>query len=178
MVKMKNLLIAFALLLAACAPNTKIIKDAAFTPPPKEGVVYVVPFATALVPDFFQKLVFDEVVDYLNAYRTEAGVSWFFIIKQDLKEVDPAWLSSQHYVAGEIWSYREESGCCNTELSVHARADIFQPNKKEPSVVVSVPLETFFDHDNSSLEEERKLLANRLARELGTRIIASLSKHP
>lgn len=165
-------------MLAGCAPLAKTTVSPSFRPAPQDGVVYVVPFVTALVPPSFSKRVFDDLVDYLNAYRQGTGIQWFFIIEQDLKDVEPSWLARQTYISGEIWSYLEESGCCKTELHAHARAHIIEAGKSEPSVVVSVPVEGFFDHDDSSLEKEREILARRLAHELGSRIISSFSGKP
>lgn len=163
------------LLLAGCAkrPGIKVIST--LTPPGETEFAYVVPFVTTLVPESFGEPAFNEFVDTLNANRGKTPVKTFLILKEELKEVDPAWLEKQLYITGEVWSYIENSGCCSTELRVKGRVQIFEPGRKSPAAEIFVPLDSFFEHDASKLSVERDKLSKRLARELADQTIKALS---
>lgn len=164
-----------SLLLAGCAKRPGIKVVSTLTPPAETEFAYVVPFVTTLVPDSFGEAAFNEFVDTLNASRGTTPVNTFLILKEELKEVDPAWLEKQHYITGEIWSYIENSGCCSTELRVKGRVQIFEPGRKSPAVEIFVPLDAFFEHDSSKLSVERDKLSRRLARELANQAIKALT---
>ncbi len=165
-----------ALLLCGCAPTPKVSVAPTFSPAPERELVYVVPFVSTLSPEPFTRKVFDKLVDDLNARHSAVGVQWFFILKQDLKDVDPAWLGRQVYITGEVWSYTENSGCCQTELRVKGRAAIFEAGHPQPSAEIAVPAESFFDHDYTSLDVEQDRLAQRLASEMAAQIISVLQR--
>ncbi len=162
------------LFLSGCAPSRSVAIAPDFRPAPEQGVVYVAPFASTLVPETFSDAVFDTFVDDLNGNRDGTAVRWFYILKEDPKAVDPAWLAKQTYVTGELWGYVEEVGCCSAELRVKARVRLFSPGRQEPSVDIFVPLESFVDFNHTTLEAERNLLALRLADELAIQILAPL----
>lgn len=166
------------LIFAGCAPAPRISVSPGFTPPTVQEDVYVVPFIVTLAPEPFSNPLFNAFVDDLNAMRKLTGVRQFLILPNDLKDLDPAWLSKQTYVTGEVWGYIENSGCCQTELRAKAKITLFEPGKKEPSVEIAIPLEAFFEHDASSLEREREKLARRMARELSARLIGAMGKAP
>lgn len=165
-----------SLLLAGCGPTARVTTAPDFKPSPDQDVIYVAPFVNTLVPERFAETVFNDFVDTLNSNRALTGGKWFLIIKDELKDVDPAWLAKRPYIAGELWSYIENSGCCSTELRVKARVGFYEPGRKEPSVDISVPLESFFEHDRSTLEAERTRLAKRLAGELADQFIKSMGR--
>lgn len=164
------------LLLTGCGPATKISVAPDFKQGPEQEAVYIVPFVTTLVPENFSDAVFNAYVDDLNDNHTQTNATWFSIIKEDLKNVDQQWLAKQFYITGEIWSYIENAGCCSTELRVKARLQFFEVGKKEPSMEVYIPLESFFDHDRSTLAVERDRLAARLAREMTVQTLKALQK--
>ena len=165
-----------ALLLTGCGPATKVSITPDFKQGPEQEAIYIVPFVTTLVPENFSDAVFNAYVDDLNDNHTLTNATWFSIIKEELKNVDQQWLAKQFYITGEIWSYIENSGCCSTELRVKARLQFFEVGKKEPSMEVYIPLESFFDHDRSTLAVERDRLAARLAREMTVQTIKALRK--
>jgi hypothetical protein len=147
-----------------------------FSPAPERELVYLVPFVSTLAPEPFTRKVFDKLVDALNARHSAAGVQWFFILKQELKDVEPSWLGRQVYITGEVWSYTENSGCCQTELRVKGRAAIFETGHPQPSAEIVVPVESFFDHDYTTLDVEQDRLAQRLASEMAAQIINVLQR--
>jgi len=165
-----------ALLLTGCGPATKVSVAPDFKPGPEQEAVYVVPFVTTLVPDKFSETAFDTYVDELNDNHAQTNATWFAIIKEDLKNVNQQWLAQQFYITGEIWSYIENAGCCSTELRVKARLQFYEVGKKEPSMEVFIPLDTFFDHDRSDLAIERDRLAKRLANEMAAQTLKALRK--
>ena len=172
-----SLLALAILLLSGCASSRSVTISPDFRPAPEQGVVYIVPFVSTLVPESFSDKVFETFVDDLNGNLEGTGVRWFYILKEDLKTVDPAWLAKQTYVTGELWGYVEEVGCCSAELRVKARAKLFTPGKSEPAVEIFLPLESFIDFNRSALEPERDILALRLADELAIQVLASLMSH-
>jgi len=164
------------ILLQGCAPRPHVSAHPSFSPPPELDTVYVVPFSGVLVPEDFKAAAFNELVDILNENRSRMRVQQFEIIKGELKEQDAAWLSTQLYISGEFWSYIENAGCCNTELRVRARANLTEPGKQTPTFEITLPMESFFEHDRSTVEKEKILLARRLARELANLIMTPISK--
>lgn len=170
------LLVIFLLFcITGCAPQSTVIVSPSFRPAPAQEVTYIVPFASALVPETVSETIFNDFVDYLSKNRRETGTKSFVILREEVKNVDPAWLAKQSYISGEVWSYVEDSGCCSTEIRAKARAYLYEAGKTEPSVEIFVPVETIFSHDKSTLERERDQLARQLARELADRIIAALA---
>ena len=167
--------LAILLQTSGCATGAKVNVNPGFKPPTELHIVYVVPFTSLLVPAEISSTAFNDLVDILNESRQQLGVQQFEIIKGELRDQDPAWLGKQLYISGEFWSYIESSGCCNTELRIRARANVTEPDKPSPSFEVFLPLESFFDHDRSTLEKEKTLLAKRIARELANRIIHPLA---
>ena len=164
------------LLLLGCASGTKVTMAPAFNPTPDQNIVYVQPFSNILVPDAFSETVFNDFVDDLNNNRLKTDVKWFYIIKEDPKDIDPAWLEKQVYLTGEVWSYIENAGCCSTELRVTARLRLYEAGKKDPTLEILVPMESFFEHDRSTLAVERQRLAKRLAAEMTDKTISLLAR--
>lgn len=165
--------LAFA---AGCTSGSKVRVPEGFRPPDQE-TVYIAPFTATLVPDAISEPVFNEFVDTLNRKRTIPGVTFFAIIKDDLKDVDQAWLQKQLYISGELWSYTEKSGCCSTEMRIKSRIFIHQPGQQRP-VQIEVPKEVFFEHERASVEEERDRFTRSLAAELAQHVMNVLSRKP
>jgi hypothetical protein len=168
------LTLCLSLFLSGCAA-TKVTRDRIFRPVPEDGIVYIVPFLSTLVPDSFSETVFNTFVDHLNGNLADTGVRWFYIVKEDPKEIDPAWLANQAYITGDIWSYVEEPGCCSAELRLKARLRLYEPGKPAPSLEAYIPMESFFDYDHSTIEAERHLLALRLADEMASQLIKAMT---
>jgi len=171
-----SLLTVHLLLLSGCAPAAKVTVSRAFNPAPEQNIVFVLPFTNSLVPEAFSETVFNDFIDNLNKDRHKGNITWFYIIKENTADVDTAWREKQVYVTGEIWSYIENAGCCSTELRVKARLRLFEPEQKDPTLEVFIPLEGFFEHDRSPLAVERQRLAQRLAREMSAAVIKALAK--
>ena len=172
------LLAAYSLLLLnGCAPGEKVIVAPTFNPAPEQNIVYVQPFTNSLVPESISETVFNDFVDDLNDSRLKTDVKWYYIIKEDPKDVDPAWLARQVYITGEIWSYIENAGCCSTEMRAKARLRLYEAGKKDPTLEIFIPVDNFFEHDRSTLAVERQRLAKRLASEMSAAITKALAKH-
>ncbi|AAR36727.1 lipoprotein [Geobacter sulfurreducens] len=169
------LVVACSWLFFGCTPRPAVSVSPDFRPTGGVETAYVVPFASALVPELFSETAFNDFVDLLNGRRGETGIASFVILKEEVKEVDPTWLDRQHYISGDIWSYVEDSGCCATSIRVKARAYLHEPGRKDPVAEIFVPLEAFFDHDRSTVERERDRLARTLARELADRFAVILA---
>lgn len=154
------------LLLQGCSSGPKVVMSPAFNPIPEDNIVYVVPFTQSLVPEDFSDTVFNEFVDNLNNSRSRTDVKWYYILKEDLKEIDPAWLTRQVYITGELWGYIENAGCCSTELRAKARLNLFEMEQRDSTLEMLFPAEAFFEHDRSTLAEERQRMAKKLARQM------------
>jgi hypothetical protein len=176
---LSSLLIIFALfLMGGCGPTVKVSLAPDFKRALDQDVMYVAPFLNTLVPENFSSPVFNNFIDDLNMNSPKTDVKWFYIVKEDIPDPKPDWLTKQAYITGEVWSYIEESGCCSTNLRVNARVRLYEPGRQEPAAEVYVPMDSFFEHDRSNLELERERLAKRLAREMADQIIRLLEKRP
>lgn len=166
------------MLLAGCAQIAKTRDFGGLDPLQERDVLYVVPFDATLVPADLGNPIFGEFIDTLNARRKETRVRRFIILKEELKEIEPAWLVKQIYISGDVWGYVESSGCCSTEMKVKSRIYLYEPGKSSPTLEISVPAGHFFDHDRSTLEAAKTRLAIKLARELADAIIKKLTPKP
>jgi len=167
-------LLTIALLLAGCAASTTVRNMGSFDPSRDRDAVYVIPFDTTLVPQQFGEPIFNDFVDLLNARRKETKVSRFVILKEELKDVEPAWLVKQTYISGDIWGYVESSGCCSTEIKAKSRIYLYEPGSSTPALEVFVPVEDFFDHDRSDLAAVKTRLGKKLSHALVDAIIRKL----
>jgi hypothetical protein len=96
-------------------------------------------------------------------------------MKEELKEIEPAWLIKQVYISGDIWGYVEKSGCCATEMKAKSRIYLYEPGKKSQTFDVFVPVEIYFDHDRDSITTEKERLGKKLAQDLADSIIKKLT---
>lgn len=163
------------LLMAGCAASPKTRTYGVFDPKLDRDVLYIVPFDATLVPPDFGEPVFNQFVDFLNDRRKETRVGRFVILKEELKEVEPAWLVKQNYVSGDIWGYVENSGCCSTDMKVKSRIYLYEPGKNTPTFEVFVPVEGFFEHDRLTAATARDRLGKKLAQELSDAVIKKLT---
>lgn len=164
-----------ALFLTACAGVPTIRNLGGLDPKLERETVYVIPFDTTLVPPDVGEPVFNEFVDRLNALRRNTKVAKFLILKEELKEVEPAWLVKQTYISGDIWGYVESSGCCSTGMKVKSRLYLYEAGKNEPSLEVFVPESEFFEHDRMSISAAKERMALKLARGLADAVIKKLT---
>lgn len=169
------LLLLLLFMVAGCGPKPQVTVSPSFRPAAEVETAYVVPFAGALVPEEFSATVFNDFVDQLNGRRRETGVRSFAILKDEVKDVNAGWLARQYYISGDIWSYVEDSGCCSTNIRVKARVYVHEPGKNIPSVEIFVPMESFFDHDRSTIDRERDRLARALARDLSLKVLEAMA---
>ena len=151
------------LLCAGCASGPKIQTSQAFTITQNQKMVPIVPFSNTLVPAQFSETVFNDFVDGMNDHQQQAGFSWFGIVKDDMKELEKVLLPTHIYITGEIWSFIENSGCCSTELRVKSRLRIHRVKTGELLWEAEIPLDSFFDHDASTLPVEREKIGKRLS---------------
>lgn len=170
-----SLALLAVLLMAGCAPSAKTRNFGVLDPLKEREVLYVVPFDATLVPVDFGNPIFDEFVDILNSRRKQTKVGRFVILKEELKEVEPAWLIKQIYVSGDIWGYVENSGCCSTEMRVKSRIYLYEPGKSSPTLEVFIPVEHFFEHDRSTVPAAKARLGKKLAQDLADAIIKNLT---
>jgi len=162
-------------LLSACVAGTKVRDFGTFDPKLQRDALYIIPFNTTLVPPGIGEPVFNNFVDLLNKQRKSTNIERFVILKEELKEVEPAWLVKQSYVSGDIWGFVESSGCCSTEMKAKSRIYLYEPGKTEPSLEVFVPVELFFEHDRLSNQAAREQLSRKLASELVKSIMQRLN---
>lgn len=162
-------------LMVGCAASPKTRNYGVLDPKLERDVIYLVPFDATLVPPDFGEPVFNQFVDMLNDRRKGTRVGRFVILKEELKEVEPAWLIKQNYVSGDIWGYVESSGCCSTEMKVKSRIYLYEPGKNTPTFEVFVPVESFFEHDRLTMVAARNGMGKKLARELADAIIKKLT---
>lgn len=168
-------LMIMATILTACSAVPAIREYSSLDPLVPREMVYIVPFDATLVPPDFSDPIFNEFVDFLNARRKQTKVDGFVILKDELKEVEPAWLIKQTYISGDIWGYVETSGCCSTEMKVKSRISLFEPGKNSPTLEVFVPVEQYFDHDRSDITVEKVRLGKKLAQDLAESVIKKLT---
>lgn len=169
------LLLGALLILSGCVTGPVTKDYSAFDPRVEREVLYIVPFDATLVPPDFGDPIFNQFVDILNARSQQTKVGRFVILKEELKEVEPAWLIKQVYISGDIWGYVETSGCCSTEMKVKSRIYLYEPGKNAPTFEVFVPAEHYFDHDRSDIAGAKSYLGNKLARDLAEAVIKKLT---
>jgi hypothetical protein len=169
------LLFAVILLLSGCAATPAVKDYGVLDPKVEREFLYVVPFDATLVPPDFGDPIFNQFVDLLNARRKQTKVGRFVILKEELKEVEPAWLIKQIYISGDIWGYVETSGCCSTDMKVKSKIQLLEPGKNSPTFEVYVPGSYFFDHDRNDITTAKARLGSKLAQDLADAVIKRLT---
>ncbi|MBW2505237.1 MAG: hypothetical protein JRE16_11820 [Deltaproteobacteria bacterium] len=142
-------------------------------PEPEPRVVYIVPFTSVMVPREVSALLFDRFVDLLNT-KAEGLDFTFVILKEGLEEAPQEWLLERKYVTGEIYAYVEESGCCSTDLRSMSRIVYRKAHQEEPVFAFEYPFQSFFDHEQSTLQVERRKLAESIANTLANEFLMFL----
>jgi len=166
--------ILMLLVMVACSSHPVVRTEEEFARVPAGETLYVVPFLTVMVPQAVREEIFDRFVDVLS----EKGVTSRYdvvILKQELERIEPEWLENHYVVVGELFAYVEESGCCNTTIRSRSRIRLFQPGQKEAVMVMEYPREIFFDHDYSTIDKQRRLLARDIAEQLADYLMKTLS---
>lgn len=171
----RAIVVVVLFLAAGCSASPKVRNFGNLDPYLDRNVVYIVPFDATLVPSDFGNPIFDEFVDRLNFLRKKTKVGRFVILKEELKTVEPTWLTRQNYVSGDIWGYVESSGCCSTEMRVKARINLYEPGKTSPTLEISIPVEDFFEHDHTSVSAARTRMGKKLAYDLADALIMKLA---
>lgn len=172
--RMLILLLGF-FVLAGCSASPLVKDYGVLDPKVERESLYIVPFDATLVPPDFGDPIFDQFVDILNSRRKQTKVGRFVILKEELKEVEPAWLIKQMYISGDIWGYIETTGCCSTDMKVKSRLYLYEPGKNSPTFEVFVPAGYFFEHDHEDIVAAKKRLGNKLATDLAEAVLKKLT---
>ena len=141
--------------------------------PGERDEVYLVPFTTVMVPDAVVETIFDRFVEAMNADGLAERYN-FVILKGGLDSVDSDWRRDHDYVTGEVFGYVEESGCCSTDIRAKSRVFFHRAGSDAPVLRHEYPVKTFFDHDYSTIDKERRKLAELIADELAAKVRAAL----
>jgi len=168
-------LICLALLsFSGCGTGRVTLVSPAYSIARNQTVLPVLPFTNTLVPDTFAESVFNDFIDAMNESQEKTGFVRADIIKDNLSEVEQILSPAHVYLTGEIWSYLENAGCCATEIRVKSRLRIQRVRSREVLWETEIPLESFFEHDNSTLAVEREKLAKRLSADLSRETIKAI----
>lgn len=154
------------LLLSACSSSRVTLSSPAFNIATNQKMLPILPFTATLVPQQLAETVFNDFVDGLNENQEKAGFTWFGIVKDDINALEKVLPPSHVFINGEIWSYIENAGCCSTELRIKSRVRVYRLLSRELLWEAEFPLESFFEHDNSTLAVERAKLGRKLSEEM------------
>lgn len=138
---------------------------------PEPGVIYVVPFIFTMVPAEVQDQIFDQIVDTLNERNAQSKLK-FVIFKAKLDNDSRKWLAAHKHINGEVYGYSEEAGCCSTEVRTRVRLNYYRAHQKDSMLEYEGSFRIFFDHDDSTLAEERQKLSDQIVNAL----VSELSK--
>lgn len=172
---MVRLLVAiFILSLPACSnPSPQLSLGQGFAPPLQSQRLYVVPFDTVMVPDEVSALLFNRFVDRLNQAGAGKGYE-FVILKQGLKQIDQTWLAERDYLVGELFAYIEEIGSSVTDIKLRSRIRLYQPGQQTATLELTLPAESFYENNYSTLPKERRKLAEKISTELADQLLLAL----
>lgn len=172
---MSRLLVAVLVLsLLACSrPAAQLSRSQAFAPRLQSSLLYVVPFDTVMVPEEVSTLLFNRFVDRLNQAGADRGYE-FVIIKQGLRQIDARWLAERDYLVGEVYAYVEDVGSTVTDIRARSRIRLHQPGQPAATLELTLPVDTFYENDYSTLSEERRKLAETLATGLADQLLLAL----
>lgn len=169
-------LLLIATFLAGCAatPSFRVERTVDLHRPEGETILYFVPFLSILAPDEVTSALFNRMVDDFDGAAAGSGLS-AQILQRELSSIDKAWLSQQYYVTGEVFAYRQDSGCCSTEIKLNTRLQLYQPGAPYPVVRILLPYRILFDHDRSNLEIETERMTTTLAEQLRNALLAEIA---
>jgi hypothetical protein len=172
---LQRCVLVLAVLVCGCTTAPVTRDYGRLDPQVEREAIFIVPFDATLVPPDFGEPVFDQFVDLLNARRNQTKVGRFVILKEELKEVEPAWLTRQVYISGDIWGYVESSGCCSTDMKVKSKIRLFEAGNSTPTFEVFVPVEYYFSHDRGDITGAKEHLGKKLALDLAETVIKKLT---
>lgn len=164
-----------AALLAGCSTVTqpRIERTVDLQRPTEGTTLYFVPFQSVLAPEELTGDLFNRIVDDFDGNAAGSGLS-ALILKREVRGIDPAWLGQQYYITGSVFAYRQDSGCCSTDIQISTRLQLFQPATPYPVLRIDLPYRTLFDHDRSNLEIEHARMTAALADELRSALLAEI----
>jgi hypothetical protein len=150
---------------------------ALFLAPPSvshaDDTLYVATFTTVMVPKAVTEAVFDRFIE--NMLEQWGEDRPLVLLKEGTTAVDAQWLAARSHVTGELVGYVEESGCCSTVLRIRSRLRLHRPGAEGPLLVADYPRERYFNHDYSTVEEERRRLLADVADTLAHRLRTALA---
>lgn len=161
-------LCALLLLCGCAAEGPQLSNTERFLAPLPDEHVYVVPLLAVMVPPAIEQGIFDRLVDELN---NNGGGRNYVIVKRGRDADGRAWLQDRHVLTGEIFGFRQNSGCCSTELRLSVRLFYHQPGIDSPTLTAVFPRVVLFDHDRSTLEVEQRHLIDETAQAMAKAII-------
>ena len=174
---LKRLLYLFLLItfLAGCAttPPYRVERTVDLKQPEEGTILYFVPFQPVLAPEELTSALFDRIVDDFDGAAAGSGLS-AEILKRKLASIDKSWLDKQYYVTGDVFAYRQDSGCCSTEINLSSRLQLYQPDTPYPVVRITLPYRILFDHDRSNLETETERMISSLAEQLRNALLSEI----
>lgn len=153
----------FLFLLSGCSSAPAIRSTQAFSVATNQNIVPVLPFASTLVPAQLSEAVFNDYVDLLNDKPQNSELAWFAIVKEDVASMEKILPPSHIYVSGELWSFIENAGCCSTELRIKSRLRFLRVKSRELLWEADIQMDSFFEHDSSTLTVEREKIGKRLS---------------
>lgn len=175
-VKRLGVVLLLFLLFAGCAatPTQRVERTLDVQRPAAATTLYVVPFSAVLAPEELTSAIFDRFVDGFDAAAAGSGLT-ASILKRDPATIDSGWLGRQYYITGELFAYREDSGCCSTEIRLRTRLHLHQPGTAYPVVHIEIPYTVLFDHDRSTLDAEKERLIESLSTQLRSALLAEIA---
>jgi hypothetical protein len=138
-----------------------------------DDTLYIATFTTVMVPKAVTEQIFDQFIDILMDRLGEDRP--LVLLKEGTAGADAQWLAARSHVRGELFSYVEESGCCSTTLRIRSRLQLYRPGAERPLLVAEYPRDIYFNHDYTTVEEQRQLLLADVATTLANRLSAALA---
>jgi hypothetical protein len=162
--------------LAGCSTTTgyRIERSVDLQRPEEGTTLYFIPLQPVLAPEELTRNLFNQIVDGFDGAAAGSGLS-ALILKREMASVDPAWLGQQYYVTGNVFAYREDSGCCSTEIRLSTRLQLYQPGTPTPVLRIALPYRILFDHDRSNLDIEQERMTTSLAEELRSALLVEIA---
>ena len=100
----------------------------------------------------------------------------YTILKQGLEQIDPAWITERDYLTGEIFAYVEEIGSTVTDIRARGRIRLYQPGRPEATLEITLPAESFYENNYSTLPKQRLELARKLSADLASQLLTALAR--
>jgi hypothetical protein len=91
-----------------------------------------------------------------------------------LQQIDQNWLAERDYLVGELFAYIEQIGSSVTDIKLRSRIRLYQPGQQTATLELTLPAESFYENDYSTLPEERRKLAEKISTELADQLLLAL----